>query len=71
MSLGAFLGARLGLFLAEVEGGRRAVEVGPEVLLVAFVLLGGKAEWPPRRVDGLAVRLGLWGSFGRSRWGLW
>jgi len=63
VSMGAFLGARLGLFLAGVEGGRGAVEVGLGVLLllVVFVLLGGKAEWPPRRVDGLAVRLGFVG----------
>ena len=65
MSLGAFLGARLGLFLAGVEGGRWAEEVGLGVLLllVVFVLLGGKAEWPPRRVDGLAVRLGFVGEW--------
>ena len=63
MSLGAFLGARLGLFLAEVEGGGRAVEVGLGVLLllVVFVLLGGRVEWSPRRVDRLAVRLGFVG----------
>jgi len=63
MSLGAFLGARLGLFLAEVEGGRRAVEMGLGVLLllVVFVLLGRRVEWSPRRVDGLAVRLGFVG----------
>jgi len=29
--------------------------------LVVFVLLGGKAEWPPRRVDRLAVWLGFVG----------
>ena len=84
MSLGAFLGARLGLFLAGVEGGRRAVEVGLGLLLfVVFVLLGGRVEWPPRRVDRLAVRLGFVGEFweeslgsvvrygaGRTAWGL-
>jgi hypothetical protein len=85
MSLGAFLGARLGLFLAGVEGGRRAVEVGLGVLLllVFFVLLGRRVEWPPRRVDRLAVRLGFVGEFweeslgsmvrygaGRTAWGL-
>ena len=85
MSLGAFLGARLGLFLAGVEGGRRAVEVGLGVLLllVVFVLLGRRVEWPPRRVDRLAVRLGFVGEFweeslgsvvrcgaGRTAWGL-
>jgi hypothetical protein len=61
MSLGAFLGARLCLFLAWVEGGGRAVEVGLGVLLAAFVSLGKGMEWPPRRVDGLAVRLGFVG----------
>ncbi len=25
--------------------------------LVVFVLLGRRVEWPPRRVDGLALRL--------------
>jgi uncharacterized membrane protein YfcA len=57
VSLGAFLRARLGLFLAGIEGGRRAVEVGPEglLLLAAFVLLGRGMEWPPRRVDRLVV----------------
>ena len=82
MSLGAFLGARLGLFLAGVEGGRRAVEVGLWVLLllVVFVLLGGKAGWPPRRVDRLAVWLGFVGEYweeslvrygaGQTAWGL-
>jgi len=51
--------------------------------LAAFVLLGGKAGWPPRRVDRLAVRLGYVGEFwegwlgsvvrygaGRTAWGL-
>ena len=68
MSLGAFLGARLGLFLAGVEGGRRAVEVGLGVLLllVVFALLGRRAEWPPRRIDRLAVRLGFVGVWGES-----
>ena len=60
MSLGAFLGARLGLFLAGVEG---AVEVGLGVLLVVFVLLGRRVEWSLRRVDGLAVRLGFVGEW--------
>jgi hypothetical protein len=52
-----FWGARLSLFLAGVEGGRRAVEVGPEGLLLvaAFVLLGRGMEWSPRRVDRLVV----------------
>jgi uncharacterized membrane protein YfcA len=77
VSLGAFLGARLGLFLAGVEG---AVEVGLGVLLVVFVLLGRRVEWSLRRVDGLAVRLGFVGEFweeslvrcgaGRTAWGL-
>ena len=61
MSLGAFLGACLGLVLAGVEGGGRAVEVGLGVLLVFFVLLGWRVEWPPRRVDRLAVWLGFVG----------
>ena len=58
---------------------RGAVEVGL-LLLVVFVLLGGKAEWSPRRVDGLAVRLGFVGvqeslgsvvryGAGRTAWG--
>jgi len=40
-----------------------AVEMGLGVLLllVVFVLLGRRVEWPPRRVDGLAVRLGFVG----------
>ncbi len=42
MSLGAFLGARLGLFLAGVEGGRRVAEMGLGVLLAAFVLAVGR-----------------------------
>jgi len=42
-------------------GGRRRWGWGVLLLLVVFVLLGGKAEWPPRRVDGLAVRLGFVG----------
>jgi len=80
---GRFWGARLGLFLAGVEGGRRAVEVGLGVLLVVFVLLGRRVEWPPRRVDRLAVWLGFVGEFweeslgsvvrygaGRTAWGL-
>jgi hypothetical protein len=45
-------------FLAGVEG---AVEVGLGGSLVVFVLLGRRVEWPPRRVDGLAVRLGFVG----------
>jgi len=53
------------------------------LLFVVFALLGGRAEWPPRRVDGLAVRLGFVGEFweewlgsvvrcgaGRTAWGL-
>jgi hypothetical protein len=63
VSLGAFLGARLGLFLAGVEGGRRAVEMGLGGSLVVFVLLGRRVEWPQRRVDRLAVRLGFVGEF--------
>jgi hypothetical protein len=31
------------------------------LLFVVFALLGGRAEWPPRRVDRLAVRLGFVG----------
>ena len=51
--------------------------------MVVFVLLGRRVEWPPRRVDGLAVRLGFVGEFwegwlgsvvrygaGRTAWGL-
>jgi hypothetical protein len=38
------------------------VELGVLLLLVVFVLaLGRRVEWPPRRVDGLAVRLGFVG----------
>ena len=50
---------------------------------MVFVLLGRRVEWPPRRVDGLAVRLGFVGEFwegwlgsvvrygaGRTAWGL-
>jgi hypothetical protein len=39
------------------------VEVGLGVLLLlaVFVLLGRRVEWPPRRVDGLALRLGFVG----------
>ena len=44
-------------FLAGVEG---SVEVGL-LLLAVFVLLGRRVEWSPRRVDGLAVRLGFVG----------
>jgi len=58
--------------------------VGLGVLLAAFVLaLGRRVEWPPRRVDRLAVRLGFVGEFweeslgsvvrygaGRTAWGL-
>jgi hypothetical protein len=81
VSLGAFLGARLGLSLAGVEGGRGAVEVGLGGSLVVFVLLGRRVVWPPRRVDGLAVWLGFVGEWessgsvvrcgaGRTAWGL-
>jgi hypothetical protein len=49
-------------FLAGVEG---SVEVGL-LLLTVFVLLGRRAEWPQRHVDGLALRLGFVG--GGSRW---
>jgi hypothetical protein len=49
--------------------------------LAAFVLLGRRVGWPPRRVDGLAVRLGFVGEWeslgsvvrygaGRTAWGL-
>ncbi len=31
--------------------------------LVVFILLGRRVEWPPRRVDGLAVRLGFVGEW--------
>jgi hypothetical protein len=55
VSLGAFLGARLGLRALRGQG---AVEVGLGGSLVVFVLLGRRVEWPPRRVDGLAVWLG-------------
>ena len=43
MSLGAFLGARLGLFLAGVEGGRMAVEVRLGVLwwFLSWLWVGG------------------------------
>jgi hypothetical protein len=40
VSLGAFWGARLGLFLAGVEGGMRAVEVGLGGSLGGFCLVG-------------------------------
>jgi uncharacterized membrane protein YfcA len=60
------------------------VEVGLGVLLVVFVLaLGRRVEWPPWRVDRLAVQLGFVGEFweeslgsvvrygvGRTAWGL-
>ncbi len=49
------------------------MEVGLGGSLVVFVLLGRRVEWPPRRVDGLAVRLGFvgeWESLGSVvRWG--
>jgi len=48
-------------WLAGVEGGRGAVEVGLGGSLVVFVLLGRRVEWSPRRVDGLAVQLGFVG----------
>ncbi|MEM4650426.1 MAG: hypothetical protein QW086_01220, partial [Pyrobaculum sp.] len=58
--------------------------LGVLLLLVVFVLaLGRRVEWPPRRVDRLAVRLGFVGEFweeslgsvvrygaGRTAWGL-
>ena len=53
--------------------------MGLGVLLAAFVLaLGRRVEWPPRRADGLAVRLGFVGEWeslvrcgaGRTAWGL-
>jgi len=64
-------------WLAGVEGGRGAVEVGLGGSLVVFVLLGRRVEWSPRRVDGLAVRLGFVGEWeslvrcgaGRTVWG--
>ncbi len=69
MSLGAFLGARLGLFLAGVEGGRRAVEVGLGGVLWWFLFcwVGG---WSGLRgvLTSSLSGLGLWGS--GSRWGL-
>jgi len=60
------------------------VGLGALLLLVVFVLaLGRRVEWPPRRVDRLAVRLGFVGEFweeslgsvvrygaGRTAWGL-
>jgi hypothetical protein len=81
VSPGAFLGARLGLFLAGVRGtggGRWRWGLGGS--LVVFVLLGRRVGWPPRRVDGLALRLEFvgewesWGSVvrcgvGRTAWG--
>jgi hypothetical protein len=81
VSLGAFLGARLGLFLAGVGGTGGRWRWGLGVLLAAFVLLSRRVEWPPRRVDGLAVRLGFVGEWellgsvvrcgvGRTAWGL-
>ena len=72
MSLGAFLGARLGLFLAGVEGGRRAVEMGSGRFsfwwFLSWLWVGG---WSGLRgvSTGSLSGLGLWGS--RSRWGLW
>ncbi len=67
------------MFLAGVEGGRRAVEIGLGLLVVFVLALGRRVEWPPRRVDRLAVRLGFVGEFweeslvrcgaGRTAWG--
>jgi hypothetical protein len=42
-------------------GNRWAEEVGLGGSLVVFVLLGRRVEWSPRRVDGLATRLGFVG----------
>ncbi len=58
VSLGAFLGARLG----PVSGGRwGAMEMGLGGSLVVFVLLGRRVEGPPRSVDRLDLRLGFVG----------
>jgi len=62
VSLGAFLGARLGLFLAGVEGGRMAVEVRLGVLwwFLSWLWVGG---WSGLRgvSTGSPSGLGLWG----------
>jgi uncharacterized membrane protein YfcA len=63
--------------------GAWAVEVGLLLLVVFVLALGRRGEWSPRRVDGLAVRLGFVGEFweeslgsvvrygaGRTAWGL-
>ena len=78
MSLGAFLGARLGLFLAGVEGAGGLWRWGFSSWWLLSCWVGG--GWPPRRVDRFAVWLGFVGEFweeslvrrgaGRTAWGL-
>ncbi len=76
---GGCLGCGGGCVAGRVSGGHwGAVEVGLGGSLVVFVLLGRRVEWSPRRVDGLAVRLGFVGEWeslvrcgvGRTAWGL-
>jgi hypothetical protein len=77
VSLGAFLGARLGLFLAGVEGGRRAVEVGLGVLWWFLSCWVGGRSGLSGVSTGSPSGLGLWGweslvrcGVGRTAWGL-
>jgi len=57
--LGAFLGARLGLFLAGVEGAGGLWRWGFSSWWLLSCWVGG--GWPPRRVDRFAVWLGFVG----------
>jgi hypothetical protein len=52
-----------GAAVAGGRGGCRAVEVGLLLLVVSVLALGMRVEWPLRRVDRLAVRLGFVGEF--------
>lgn len=64
MSIGAFLGAELGIWIAR-EYGDKVVKVALGILLliiVAFLKIS-KIDWPPRKTDRLASALGLYGSY--------
>ena len=71
VSLGAFLGARLGLFLAGVEGAGGLWRWGSGRFSSWWFLscwVGGRSGLRGVSTGSLSG-LGLWGS--RSRWGLW